>query len=259
MLARRREQILIIAGLIGLNILLGWSLGRLWRDYRRSTQWLYASAPAQPPAPLNAGSNQARQPQSFVEIVDRNVFSPLRGTPPPQPQEEAPPPKLPVLFGTMNLGSGRFALMAAADQPSAASKRVLPGQEIGGYKLVSIGTSNVVLEWQDKKVTLDISESARSSPGNVQRTASARSVGAATPGYSAPSTGRPMAISSVAGPRPPVPQAGPPVTSPQVQPETVVGGKRRVTVSTPFGPVEQWQDGGTSGSQTPQQTGGPNN
>jgi hypothetical protein len=258
MLARRREQILIIAGLIGLNILLGWSLGRLWKDYRRSTQWLYASAPAQPPSPLKAGSNQARQPQSFVEIVDRNVFSPLRGTPPPQPQEEAPAPKMPVLFGTMDLGSGRFALMAVSDQPSAASKRVLPGQEIGGYKLVSIGTSNVVLEWQDKKVTLDIFESARSTPGNVQRTASVRSVGGATPVYSAPNKMRPTAISSVAGPRPPVPQAAPSAPSPAVQPGTVVGGKRMVLVNTPFGPVEQWQDVGTSGSQTPQQTGGPN-
>ena len=258
MLARRREQILIIAGLIGLNILLGWSWGRLWKGYRRSTQWLYASAPAQPPATLKAGPNQAGQPQRFVEIVDRNVFNPLRGTPPPQPQEEAPPPKLPFLFGTMNLGSGRFALMAPADQPSATSRRVLPGQEIGGYKLVSIGTSNVVLEWQDKKITLDIFESARSNPGNAQRTASARYAGGgATAGYSAPSTMRPTAVVSVAGPRPPVPQAGPPVTSPEVTPGTVVGGKRMVVVTTPFGPVNQWQDVNPSASQAPQQTGGP--
>ena len=173
MLARRREQILIIVGLIGLNILLGWFMGRLWKDYRSRTQWLYAGASAQPPATRAAGSNQAGQPQSFVEIVDRNVFSPLRGNRPPQPQEEAKAPKLPLLFGTMNLGNGRFALMAPGDQPSSVSKRVLPGEEIGGYKLVSIGTSNVVLEWQEKKITLDISESARRAPGNVEKTANA--------------------------------------------------------------------------------------
>ena len=54
-----------------------------------------------------------------------------------------------------------------------ASKRVLPGEEIGGYKLDSIGVSNVVIEWQEKKFTLDISESARHVPGIVERSASA--------------------------------------------------------------------------------------
>jgi hypothetical protein len=258
MLARHREQILIIAGLIGLNILLGWSLGRLWKDYRRRTRWLYASAPVQPPATPKAGSNRAGQPQSFVEIVDRNVFSPLRGSAPPQPQEEVKPPKLPLLFGTMNLGNGRFALMVAADQPSAASKRVLPGEEIGGYKLVSIGTSNVVLEWQEKKVTLDLFESARSSPANAERTANARYGGGTGAGVPSPSTMRPVTSSAAAGPRPPAPQFTPPGTPPEIPVGTVVGGKRRVMVPTPFGPVAQWVDAGPSGSQASQPTGSPN-
>ncbi|MGA9055563.1 MAG: hypothetical protein WB763_03550 [Terriglobia bacterium] len=259
MLARRREQILIIAGLLGLNILLGWSLGRFWKDHRSRTQWLYSGALAQPPATPAARLNLAGQPQSFVEIVDRSVFSPLRGVPPPQPQEEAKAPKLPLLFGSMNLGNGRFALMAPGDQPSSVSKRVLPGEEIGGYKLVSIGTSNVVLEWQEKKITLDISESARRAPGVAESTASggARFAPGSTAGSPAPSA-RSVAPVSFAGPRPPPPQMAVPTAQPEVPAGTVVGGKRKVLVATPFGTFVDWQDVGPAGSQTPQQTGSPN-
>ena len=32
MLARRREQIIVVLGLIGVNVLLGWALDRLWKD-----------------------------------------------------------------------------------------------------------------------------------------------------------------------------------------------------------------------------------
>ena len=259
MLARRREQILIIAGLIGLNILLGWFLGRSWKDYRSRTQWLHSGALAQPPATPSARLSPAGQPQSFVEIVDRSVFSPQRGLPQSQTQEEAKAPKLPLLFGTMNLGKGRFALMAPGDEPSTVSKRVLPGDEIGGYKLVSIGTSNVVIEWQEKKVTLDISESARRAPGVAERTASggARSAPVSTAG-SRPPAARSVAPVSSAGPRPPARQMATPSARPEVPAGTVVGGKRAVLVPTPFGTFVNWRDVAPASSQTPPQTGGPN-
>jgi hypothetical protein len=257
MLGRRREQIFIIGGLIGLNVLLGWLLGRLWKDYRSRTEWLSASVAAQRPPTPAAGSNQTAQPQSFVEIVDRNVFSPLRGRQPAQPQEEAKAPKLPLLFGTMNLGEGRFALMSPGDQSPPVSKRVLPGGEIGGYKLVSIGTSNVVLEWQEKKITLEISEPASRGPGNVERTANVHP----SAGTTAASTPNPViTVGSVSGGATPASAvnlrpSGPP---PDVPVGTIIGGKRKVLQPTPFGMVPQWVDVSPSGTQPAQQTGAPN-
>jgi len=258
MLARRREQIVIVFGLVGLNILLGWFLGQRWKDYRSRTEWLYASAPAQPLATPAAGLNrEAGQPQSFVEIVDRNVFSPLRGSQPPQPQEEAKAPRPPLLFGTMNLGDGWFALMAPGDQPSPASKRVLPGEEIGGYKLVSIGTSNVVIEWQEKKITLDISESARRGPIEKTASPSVRAAPVTTAG-SAPSPMTPVAPFAGGAGFTSHAQSAPPGASPDVPPGTIIGGKQKVLVPTPFGMRPAWQDVGQAGSQAPNQTGSPN-
>jgi hypothetical protein len=256
MLGRRREQILVIGGLIGLNVLLGWLLGRFWKDYRSRTEWLSAGVVVQRAPTFAAGSNQAAQPQSFVEIVDRDVFSPLRGSQPAQPQQEARIPKLPILFGTMNLGEGRFALMSPGDQSPPLSKRVLPGEEIGGYKLVSIGTSNVVLEWQGKKITLEITESASRDFGNVEKTASPSP-------HAAPITTAGSAANSVTTVAPlhagTSASAGSPRDAfPDIPIGAVVGGKRKVIVQTPFGPIIQWQDIGPSGTQPTQQTGAPN-
>jgi len=258
MLARRREQIVIVLGLVGLNILLGWFLGQCWKDYRRRTEWLYASDSARPLATPAAGLNQeAGQPQSFVEIVDRNVFSPLRGSQPPQPQEGAKAPKPPLLFGTMNLGNGWFALMAPGDQSSPASKRVLPGEEIGGYKLVSIGTSNVVIEWQEKKITLDISESARRGPIEKTASASARPAPVTTAGSGANPAMPESPFVRGAGITSPA-RSAPSGASPEVPPGTIIGGKQKVLVPTPFGVIPVWQDVGQPSSQAPQQAGGPN-
>ena len=257
MLGRRREQILIISGLIGLNVLLGWLLGRLWKDYRSRTQWLSASVVVQGSPTLAARSNQAAQPQSFVETVDRNVFSPLRGSQPAQPPGEAKAPKLPLLFGTMNLGEGRFALMSPGDESPPVSKRVLPGDEIGGYKLVSIGTSNVVVGWQEKKITLEIAEPANRGPGTAERTANLH------PGVGATAASTPnplLTVGSVSGGATPASGVNlrPPGPSPDVPVGTVVGGKRKVVQPTPFGMVTQWVDVSPSGSQPTQQSGAPN-
>jgi len=257
MLGRRREQIFIIGGLIGVNVLLGWLLGRLWKDYRSRTEWLSAAVTAQRVPTPAAGSNRAAQPQSFVEIVDRNVFSPLRGSQPAQPQEEAKAPKLPVLFGTMNLGEGSFALMSPGDQSPPVGKRVLPGEEIGGYKLVSIGTSNVVVEWQGKKLTLEIAEPASRGPGNVERTANAH-LGMGT---TAASTPNPVTtVGSVSGGATPASAFNrrPSGPSPDVPEGTIIGGKRKVLQPTPFGTVTMWVDVNPSGTQPTQQTGAPN-
>jgi len=246
MLSRRREQILILGALISLNILLGWFLGLVWKEYRTRTQWLSGVPAAQYGLPRARGSDQARQPQSFVEIVDRDVFSPLRGVPPPQPTEELKAPKLPILFGTMDLGSGRFALMSPADQAPLVSKRVLPGEEIGGYKLLTVGASNVVLEWQEKTTTLEITQPASRSSSLAERGTAARPPAGAPPA-SAPGTMNTVGSTAASA----AASLAPPGAPPNAPLGTIVGGKKKVLLPTPFGTLEMWQDVSPTGSQPP--------
>ena len=254
MLARRREQIYMILGLIGINLLLGWFVARVWKDYRHRVQWLYASARAQPVATTPMGApNKGGPPQSFVEIVDRNVFSELRGAQPLQPEVAEKAPPLPLLFGTMDLGNGRFALMAPGGAGQAGSKGVKPREEIGGYKLVSVNTSNVVVQWQDAKTTLEITTSTQRTPGMVEKTASAHSAPITTAG-AAPTSAK-ANYSSLGGAAshstaPPSPQA--------VPVGAVVDGKRKVLLQGPFGAQVAWQEVGAPGSAPPTQTAAPN-
>ena len=254
MLTGRREQIVFMLCLVVANAGLGWHLERLWREDRGRTRWIYAAAAPEAPAVADADSAQPRTPQNFGDIADRNLFSPQRANQPPQAAQEVKTPELPLLYGSMNLGNGWFALMAPGGESSPAPKRVVPGDEIGGYKLVSIAVSQVVLTWQGKQVTVDVSESARRIPRIVERAATPEAgSGRPQPGP-APAAAARGSVISVAG------SAGkehidepwsPPGATEDTPEGTVINGRRKVVVDTPFGKEIEWQLVNPSESQTP--------
>ena len=189
MLSRRREQWIVFLGLVAVNAALGWYLFRQWRYDKSRTQWIYGkvaategSVPASPPA-------RKLVDQNFSDIVPRNLFRPDRSNE-SAPAAAAKMPELPLLYGTMNLGNGSFALMAPGDQSSALSKRVFPGDEVGGYKVVSIAASQVVVEWGEKKVNIDVTESARRVPRVIEKTQATPTTQPAAPTSTATSSSR---------------------------------------------------------------------
>lgn len=246
MLSRRREQFIVFLGLIAVNAVLGWYLYRRWRNYQGRIRWIYSEvAQAAPPAP---STGQARKPeaQTLAEIVNRNLFRPDRSN--ESPTENAKMPGLPFLFGTMNLGNGSFALMAPGDQPAGLSKRVYPGDEIGGYKLVSIAGSQVVVEWGEKKVSIDVSESARRVPRVIEKTE--KTVAARPPAVASPAAPSPQVTTvgsspATAAERKNYGRAGfnaPPGAPVDAPPGTVFDGKRKV-VQKLFGMEKvYWED-----------------
>jgi len=250
MLTRGRERILVLVGLVALNLGFGWILSHYRKDYRSRTQWIYAQTPTQPAAPEGAPRTPVTA-QTFADIVNRTIFSPSRTN--QAPVESVKPPELPLLYGTMNLGDGMFAMMAPANQTNGLSKPVHPGEEIGGYKLVSIGDSQVVVAWEEKQFTVNVWESARKVPRIVEK-----------PAPTAPST-QPAPASSSTGTASHVTTAGassgaareldeykkkftpagfnaPPGAPVDAPAGTVLGGKRKVVRQTMFGPSVFWED-----------------
>lgn len=248
MLARRREQIIVLVGLLGLNLGLAWSLERYWKDYRSRTQWVYAqSAPVTSTSPSKLSRAPAAA-QSFAEIVNRTIFRPERTN--EAPSESAKAPELPLLYGTMNLGDGLFAMMAPGDQPTALSRPVRPGEEIGGYRLVSIADSQVGLSWGEKQFTVSVWESARKIPRIVEKPAPtvrpAQSPAARAPSGQGTTGGSAASRSVVVGSgKTSGGFAGfnaPPAAPPDAPVGAVVGGKRKVMRMSMMGPTYWWED-----------------
>jgi hypothetical protein len=137
-----------------------------------------ASSRAVTMAGLGAGTQPPLALLDYGELVNRNLFSPDRNNVQPVvKKEKRQGPPLPVVIGTMNLGSGMVALMVDPKQAASGSfKRVKTGDEVGGYKVIQIAAHKVVVEFDGEQTTLDVYESAAS-------------VGAGGAGYSAPAPG----------------------------------------------------------------------
>jgi hypothetical protein len=252
MLARRREQILLLIGLGVVNGLLAWRASQLWSAYHHRVQWVYAGTNMRAAAPgnLRTARSNAAAPRSFAAIVDHDLFQPDRNVKRP---EEAKRPGLPLLYGSMNLGDGWFALMAPGDQPSSLPKKVLAGGEIGGYKLVSIGNSRVVVEWNGQQFPVDVGAAVRRASSGGERaseTSSASSNPRSVPAARAPNVTvigeAPSASAGNAGAEAkkftPAGYNAPP-SAPVDAPEgTIIGGKRKVVVRSPFGASVVWVD-----------------
>jgi len=246
-LTRRRERIIVFVGLLALNLGFGWMLNRYWKDYRYRAQWIYAQRSLGPASEAQTPRTPVAA-QSFALIVDRTIFRPERTN--ETPADAVKMPELPLLYGTMNFGDGMFAMMAPGDQANALSKPVHPGEEVGGFKLVSIGDSQVVVAWGEKQFTVNVWESARKIPRIVEKpgptSAPSRSA-AAQPGAGSVTTtgsasggtvraGASQAATGAAG------FYAPPGASADAPAGTVIGGKRKVVTMTPFGPSSRWED-----------------
>jgi len=138
-----------------------------------------ASSRAVTMAGLGAGTQPPLALLDYGELVNRNLFSPDRNNVQPVvKKEKRQGPPLPVVIGTMNLGSGMVALMADPKQAASGSfKRVKTGDEVGGYQVLQIAAHKVVVEFDGEQTSLDVYESAASVSG------------AGGAGYSAPAPG----------------------------------------------------------------------
>lgn len=232
---RRGQLVILYFGLSAICVLLGWRLVSDWKIANRR----YSSptpVPTQtalllpPPSPDKA-------PPAIADITAKNLFSPDRNNDTAQ-DDSKPAPPVPVVFGTMNLGGKYEALMAERGQ-TRAFRRLKNGEQMAGYTILEINDEKVVVDYQGRKTTIDVYQSANSVPRNDARTATVAS----------------PVVESAGAPPPPPPSAAPaasarPATSgsaSQIPPGrdvrvTVEGNRRRMERNTPFGPQVWYED-----------------
>jgi len=233
----RRQLLILYTFLSVIAGLLAWRLVSEWHraDLR------YGSLPrpkAQTPAflPTNV---PLRTAPPVTEIVAKNLFSADRNNLAPQDEKKQPPPPLPVVFGTINLGGSFEALMAergGAARPGF--RRVKKGEQLGGYTIVAIRDDKVEIEFQGQKTTLDVYQSANSVPRTEARSAPpppAESGGSTAPQPPPSATAAPP--SATANPS----SAAPGPASPGTR-VTVEGNRRRMERMTPFGPQVWYEE-----------------
>ena len=172
---------IVLLNLLLLAAVLGMAAGvrAAWQRNHARYAAPAASSPAVTAAGLARGAQAAPALLDSSELVNRNLFTPDRNNVQPLvKKEKRQGPPLPVVIGTMNLGSGMVALMVDPKQAASGSfKRVKTGDEVGVYKVIQIAAHKVVVEFDGEQTTLDVYESAASVSG------------AGGAGYSAPAPG----------------------------------------------------------------------
>lgn len=143
-----------------LNVLLlaliaagAWQSTTRWKQREADQRRFLAQAPAAEPAPVVVLPVLPARvaPASYLDIASQLLFSKDRN--PTVVIEETPKKQMPALpryYGSMNFGSGpRVVLASAAGQPQ---KTFQLGDQVGEFKLLAVTNTEVVFEWDGKKV-----------------------------------------------------------------------------------------------------------
>lgn len=176
-------------------------------------------------------------PSAYLNIPDKMLWDRSRNSvvviePPPPPPPPPPMPPLPVYHGMMSLGSSgttAFFSLSADTQHQA----IHIGENIGQFKLLSVSSDEIALEWNGQVVRKTVAELSGQKGAPVVQVAQERTEAPAP-----------------AAPPPPV-KSGPGedtafgfktcATNDGNAPGTVIDGYRKVMHTNPFGTNCTWE------------------
>ena len=101
-------------------------------------------------------------PSGYVNIADKMLFDRSRNSvvvidPPPPPPPPPPMPPLPVYHGMMSLGSsGTIAFFSLSADTQHQAIHI--GESIGQFKLLSVNSDEIALEWNGQVVRKTVAE-----------------------------------------------------------------------------------------------------
>jgi len=235
----KKSYILVSLLLLSSAALLSYELRRQWNAYR-STHNIALLNPGRGASDFSpkAGSSPGLVP-NYATIVDNHLFSADRtNVIPPEASAEASKAAIPkpILMGTLQLDKDEFALMVSDTQRDNTDyKRLKVGESLDGYTLVKILDQKVMMQAEGKDVEVRLNEPskmvAREIPSAASKTpASTGQVTSVGSGPPAAPSARNEAVASQAVPKGAIP-AG-----------TVVNGRRKILVPSPFGMMESWEE-----------------
>jgi hypothetical protein len=232
----KKSFLMIQLVLLASAAFLGYQLRSQWMEYRSTHN----------AAVLNSSNSrdgippQVAAPKvvpNYSAIVDNHLFSADRTNIVP-PETSAEPAKAaapkPILMGTLQLDEDEFALMVSDGQRENTNyKRLKLGESLDGYILVKILDQKVMMKMDGKEVEVRLNEPSKMVAREI-------------PGGTSPSPGTLGQVMTV-GSGPPTTSSNAPSASQglpkgTIPPGTVVNGRKKILVPSPFGMMESWEE-----------------
>jgi hypothetical protein len=235
----KRNLILTNLFLAGLAVLLGYEFRDQWTLYQSQHNVAALNPKTGAIDSIQKPTAHISEVPNYAAIVDNHLFNPDRNNVIPQDQPvqtKALPPK-PILVGTLQLDEDEFALMVSDVQKDRPSyMRIKVGESLDGYTLVRILDQKVMMRADGKDIEVRLNEPSKLVARELNPASSVSNA--------ASSAGRVTTIGSA--PVSPVNSTGANVTQPLAKgviPEgTIVNGRKKKWVPSPFGPMETWED-----------------
>ena len=235
-MTKARNLLLLNLLLVGTALLIF-----LYLNHQRNLFWASHNLSNLNPKPV--GPSVAQSPgakpvpvESYVAIVDNNLFAQDRNNVIPQDPEASIviKPK-PIITGILGFGGQDLALMLPADAKDSRDYRQMKiGDSIDGYTLVKFLDQKVTISIGGKELEIPLSEPAK---------LVAREIAVTTPSQPGTGSGNPARVTSIdlgadstRSTAANVPNPPPQASSDQAPVGTVVNGKVKRSIPSPFGP-----------------------
>ncbi|PYV45195.1 MAG: hypothetical protein DMG06_03455 [Acidobacteria bacterium] len=233
----KRNLILTNLLLTGLAVWLGYQFRNQWMLYQRQHNVAALNPKTGAIASIEKPTAQTGEVPNYVATVDNHLFNADRNNfiPQDQPAQAKELPPKPILVGTLQLDEDEFALMISdvqKDKPSYT--RIKVGESLDGYTLVRILDQKVMMRADGKDIEVRLNEPSKL----VARELTPPST-ASNPSSNA---GRVTTVGSVSTGNPAGANAAPPLAKGVIPEGTIVNGRRKKWVPSPFGPMETWED-----------------
>lgn len=239
-MVQRRQLWIINAVLAGIAVVMAVRIRSDWKlGNERYAQLDRRSASAATPTVVPGTENPFT---SVADVVSKNLFTPDRSSAQPQAVADQAAAPLPVVIGTMRLGSDYEALMSEAGGAGKQRfRRIKTGERVGPYTLVEIRDEAVVVEYQGQRTVLNVYQSAK---------AAIRAASNPAPATPRPSTAPVVETTTPSPTRPvsPVPAMTPPKNT-KPDPNfmkgvkvTIEGNRKRFERWSVFGPQVWYED-----------------